>query len=209
MLLLAFWSDKETVPSSHDASPSDLGWSLGSLSSSTDLSLDPVCLVSGLLAPTAPSGSSPSPIKQLVLVLVPAFLCLASAILPCLLLSIGVPALSAQQRVTVSQPRSWSLKYVCHAGGTSPTVTFRPSCSSAPGVEWVLLQFCCLVGWFLVLFFFPPVPQTQGGKSHGCHTDCGWFFSFRSGWPYADACPGCERAADPAPEWFFHEATAR
>lgn len=148
---------KKRVPPSHKASPSDLGWSLGSLSSSSDLSLDPVCLVSDLLAPTGPSGFSPSPIKQPVLALARDFLCLASAILPCLLLSIGVPALSGPELVTVSQPRSWSLKHVCHAGGTSPMgvriqETFCLSCLSAPGVESVLFQFRCCVGLFICLF---------------------------------------------------------
>lgn len=148
---------KKPIPSSHNTSPSDLGWFLGSLSSSTDLSLDPVCLVSDLLAPTGPSGFSPSPIKQPVLALARAFLCLVSAILPSLLLSIGVPALRGPELVTVSQPRSWSLKHVCHAGGTSPMAvrireTFSPSCPSAPGVESALLQICCCVCLFVSLF---------------------------------------------------------
>ena len=94
---------KKPVPSS----PSDLGWSLGSLSSSTDLSLDPVCLVSGLPALTGPLGFSPSPVKQPELVLAWAFLCLGGAIPPPRLhLSIGKPPLSGQERVTVSQTRS-------------------------------------------------------------------------------------------------------
>lgn len=40
------------------------------------------------------------------------FLCPAAAILACLLLSFGVPALSGRELVTVSQPRSWSLRHV-------------------------------------------------------------------------------------------------
>lgn len=108
----------------------------------------------------------------------------ASAILPRLLLSIGVPALSGPGLVTVSQPRSWSPKHVCHAGGTSLMViriheTFSSSRPSAPGVELVWLQFCCCVYLLVCLLPVGKIPQskvTQETIGPGCHKNRGLVF---------------------------------